>query len=156
MKLPFGKHKGKEIAKVDPGYLRWVIGNVHWLESSIKLEIHAVLGIAETIPKPQFVVVGIDGDKGITVGVFPFVGGRAMQPDGTEFVVSDRPFEVVQEGGIKAAKLRIEDETLRRRAAETRRLHELNDARLEQEEEQEAQGDWLFEHGYDYSALNHL
>jgi hypothetical protein len=38
MKMPFGKHKGKELTEIPRGYLRWLQGNIElsgWLAHGV-------------------------------------------------------------------------------------------------------------------------
>jgi hypothetical protein len=49
MKMPFGRHKGKEISEIPPDYLEWVSDNLT-ISGDLADEIYRVLG---TGPDPE-------------------------------------------------------------------------------------------------------
>jgi len=68
VEMPFGKHAGKDVAKVPVSYLQWALANVSRLDPDVKAAMEKVVGEA---PAPEPVPEG--------VYVFPF-GKHAGKP----------------------------------------------------------------------------
>ena len=49
MEMLFGRHKGREIAEIPRGYLRWLAGNVP-IQGELANEVCSVLGISPGPP----------------------------------------------------------------------------------------------------------
>lgn len=50
MRMPFGKHRGKELRDIPDDYLLWVLGNIEYLNPVLRREIERRLGILEDRP----------------------------------------------------------------------------------------------------------
>ena len=52
MRMPFGKHRGKELRDVPESYLLWVLDNIAELSPTLRLAIEERLGVARAPPPP--------------------------------------------------------------------------------------------------------
>ena len=52
MKMPFGKHKEKELTEIPKGYLRW-LRQQEWLSGGLAQAVDEALGLAPTKPRNE-------------------------------------------------------------------------------------------------------